>query len=505
MTTPLTRGLARWIASESMAVPADVLPILRNAMIDTLAALLSGRDEAVTRAALAYAGRRQGEPAATALPGMRRLHVADAAFVNGVSAHALDYDDMALNGHPSVVLIPALLAQGEACGASDSALLRAYLAGYETWAELAAREPDPLHSKGWHPTSVIGTVAAAAALCHLLALPETAVAHALGIAASLSCGLMGNFGSMTKPLHAGWAAAHAIEAVHLAQAGATASPNVLEAPTGFLAAFSPQGRARRDEWSPPPQLRIRKNGLSIKKYPVCYASHRVIDGVLDLRAKYAIRPEQVERIEAAISDVNVGVLHSHAPRSALEAKFSLEFACAMSLCDGAVGLAQVTDAQALRPDIQALMTRVRILGLPAGCPVEPSFALHDRVTVHLRDGRVLDSGDIRFARGHAQLPLTDAELDVKFLGCAGSAAPGAAQSLLATLRALGDVPEATLLPALARFASPPARGASAAEAAPATRPEAAAGRTAAPSAAAPAATPAAARPAATAAPGADGR
>lgn len=442
----MTRGLAGFVAAPGFdAVPEDVLCTIRNGFIDTVACLLSGRGEPVTQAARRVAAPRPGAQEAGLLLGPQRLGAADAAFVNAVSAHALDYDDMALNGHPSVVLVPALLAAGEARASRDADLLRAYLVGYESWAELAGREPDSLHNKGWHPTGVLGTVAAAAAVAHLEGLLAAACAHALGIAASLAGGLMGNFGSMTKPLHAGWAARHGIEAVRLAAAGVTASDDILESATGFLAALSPQGRALRGPWAPAQELRIRRNGLSIKKYPVCYAAHRVIDGLIDLRQAHGLQPAQVARIVPTLSEVTARVLHAHQPRSALEAKFSIEFASAMAVCEGAVGLAQVSDAQLQRDDVQQLMRRVHAETVAPGCPIEPGFALHDRVRVELRDGRMLDSGPIRFARGHARLPLADAELHAKFLGCAGDGAGRPkAQALLARLARLGAQPAESL-------------------------------------------------------------
>lgn len=207
--TSLTQGLGHFVATPGFPeAPDDLAPLIRNGIIDTLACLLAGRHETVTQSALQVATRRASTPEASVLLGRQRLCAQDAAFVNAVAAHALDYDDMALNGHPSVVLVCALLSACEAAGATDAALLRSYLVGYEVWAELDRREPDSMHNKGWHPTSVIGTVAAAAAVAHLEKLGPTQAAHALGIAASMASGLMGNFGSMTKPLHAGWAASH---------------------------------------------------------------------------------------------------------------------------------------------------------------------------------------------------------------------------------------------------------------------------------------------------------
>lgn len=439
MTEPLTRGLGGFIAAPGFdQVPADILPALRNAFIDTLACVFSGRPEPVTQAALKVARQRAPVPEASVLLTGLRLAAPDAAFVNAVAGHALDFDDMALSGHPSVVLVPALLAAGEVLGASDQALLRAYLVGYEVWAELIGREPDSFHAKGWHPTSVIGTVACAAAVAHLEALPAGRCSHAIGIAASLAGGLMGNFGSMTKPLHAGWAASHGIEAVRLAAAGVTASADIMERPTGYLGAFSPQGRADRGPWRPAPELRFRHNGLSIKKYPVCYAAHRVVDGMLALRQQHGFKPEQIAGITATLSTVTARVLHSHRPNTGLEGKFSIEFASAMAACEGALGVAQVTDEQVRRQDVQRRIPLVGTELVEPGCPIEPDFALHDRVQVRLHSGEVLDSGPIRFARGHAQLPLTDGDIRVKFLGCATGVRSQGAAALLTQLEQLGS-------------------------------------------------------------------
>lgn len=435
----LTLGLSRFIAAPGIdLVSADIRPGLRNAFIDTLACLLSGRSEPVTKAALRVSKRRAPVPDASVLLTGDRLAAPDAAFVNAVAAHALDFDDMALSGHPSVVLVPALLAVGETRRADDTDLLRAYLVGYEVWAELVGREPDSYHAKGWHPTSVMGSVAAAAAVAHLEGLPADACGHALGIATSLAGGLMGNFGSMTKPLHAGWAASHGIEAVRLAAAGATASADILERPTGFLGAFSPQGRAERGPWLPPAELRFRHHGLSIKKYPVCYAAHRVVDGMIALHQQHGFKPEEITGITATLSTVTARVLHAHRPRTGLEAKFSIEFACAMAACEGALGVEQVSDAQVTRQDVQRLIPLVECEQVAPACPIEPDFALHDRVRVRLDTGEELDSGPIRFARGHAQLPLTDADIRSKFLGCARDAASQGAEALLAKLERLGE-------------------------------------------------------------------
>lgn len=444
--TGLTRALARFASAPPFAtVPEDVLPVVRNGFIDTCATLLAGRAEPVVQVLLRHLQGRvgRGGEAGVLLQPLRAGSV-DAALINGTAAHALDYDDVALNGHPSTVLVPALLAEGEALGASGARLLRAYLVGYEVWAELIGRDSDPHHTKGWHPTAVFGTVGAAAAVACLHQLDTNTATHALAIAASMAGGLSANFGSMTKPYHAGRAASAGVEAVRLARLGMTGAVDAIEHHAGLLQALSPRGRVDRGDPAQPlgQALRIREAGLNIKKYPVCYAVHRVIDGVLDLAAAADLRADQVEGVVAQVGPTQAAMLRNHAPQTGLEAKFSLEFAMASALVARGVGLAQLTDDFVQRPEVQAAMTRVQARTVDTQCPIEPFLALTDRVTVRLKDGRTLDSGEIRFARGSAHLPLTSADLRAKFLDCARLGGEGDAEGLLSRLSALqqlGDV------------------------------------------------------------------
>ncbi len=264
-------------------------------------------------------------------------------MINGTAGHALDYDDVALAGHPSTVLVPALLAEGEAIGASGADLLRAYLVGYEVWAELIGRDADSHHIKGWHPTAVFGTVGAAAAIAALRRLSIEVCRNAISLSASMAGGLVANFGTMTKPLHAGRAASSAIEAVRLAMGGMTAAPDAIEHDAGFLKAISPKGQVDLERPSDGlgRSLRILESGLSVKKYPICYATHRVIDAVIDLARKHDLRPDNVESVEASIGVAQASMLRNHTPVTGLEAKFSLEFAVASALVARAVGLGAI--------------------------------------------------------------------------------------------------------------------------------------------------------------------
>lgn len=449
----LTADLGRFVAEPLAAPAAPARAVAKRGFVDTIATMLAGHQEPVV--AIVAARVRERAPAggeSSLLLGAQAACSADAALVNGTAAHALDFDDVALGGHPSTVLVPAILAEGEALGATGAAALDAYVVGYEVWGELASRDPDPLHEKGWHPTAVYGTVAAAAACCRLRALPADACRRAIGLAASMASGLVANFGTMTKPLHAGRAASCGVEAVRLAMRGLTAADDAIEHRVGYLAALSPHGRAdlQSAAASLGRRLRILEAGLSIKQYPMCYAAHRVIDGVLDLAAAHDLRPDNVAAVHATIGATQAAMLRNHVPATGLEAKFSLEFAVASALVARRVGLRELTDGFVNAPQVRALMPKVRTATVDSRCPVEPVFALTDRVVVECRDGRRLDSGEIRFARGNAKLPLQDEALKAKFADCASGVRHVDADRLyerLAGLETLDDLRQLREVPA----------------------------------------------------------
>jgi len=404
-----------WQPSLPGAIQAEFRSIVRTAFIDTLACILAGRGEPVTACVNAWAGRPSMDNPARA----GETDPALAALLNATCGHALDFDDVGLAGHPSVILIPVLLAEHEAHGVHGFDLVQAYAKGYAVWAELARRMKVHLHGRGWHPSAVFGTVAAAAAAAASRRLPPEQTAHALGIAASSAAGLIANFGSMTKPLQVGRADRSGIEAAELAAAGIDASPDALDGPTGLLAALAGPENADRGPAIPGQfEDALRRQRPGIKKYPVCYAAHRIVDAVLDLRAAQGLQPGHIERIDATLSSTAAGVLRHHQPQTLSEARFSLEFVIGVALVHGAVGTPQVQLSNLGHPDVKAVMGRVHTGTIDTRCPFEPSFAFEDRVRITTRDGRVLDSGPIRFARGHAMLPLAEGDLISKLVACA---------------------------------------------------------------------------------------
>jgi 2-methylcitrate dehydratase PrpD len=415
-------------------VPAGAREVARAGIADTVGTLLAGRHEqaveVLMRASRPFApGRaRLLLSAETASPG-------DAALVNGTAAHVLDFDDVALHAHPSTVLVPAILALGEELGASGADAVLAYVVGYEVWADLAHREAGLHHEKGWHPTGVIGAVAAAAACARLLGAAPEAFANALCTAASMSAGLTVNFGSMTKSLHAGRAAQSGIAAARLGLAGFTARPDALEHARGLLSALSPTGAP---DLASPSQVGTRwcllEDGLNIKRYPTCYCTHRSIDAMLQLRDEGKAAAGDIEAIEVLISEEHNRVLLNHRPTTSLQAKFSLEFAMAAACVAGAVGLTELDDAFVQRADVQALLQRVKPVFATEKSPGNAAAALYDQVTVHLRDGTRTTSTPVVQAQGHAQRPLSRAQRQAKFADClAFGRAAGDAGALFAVI------------------------------------------------------------------------
>ena len=428
-TTSLTQALAAFVARPTFGSDEQAAcEIAKTGFIDVLATMMAGCHEPVVGIVRAHVGVNGSPAEAPVVPFTgAMLPAAQAACINGVAAHALDFDDVALSAHTSTVLVPAILAEGHLLDVSGREALRAYVVGYEVWAELFAREPDPYHLKGWHPTGVFGTVGAAAAVAYLHRLPEEQTRQALSIAASMASGLVANFGTMTKPLHAGRAAACAIEAVRLSMLGLTSAPDVFEHPAGYLNALSPAGRVDRTRPAAGlgKTLRILENGLSIKRYPVCYSGHRVIDGVLAIAGRENLQPAQVSRVRVTIGPAQASMLRNHSPQTGLEAKFSAEFAVAAALVARQVGLAQLSDSFVAQADVRGLMDKVAVEITDRSCPLDPAFSYADRVVIELFDGRSFDSGDIRFAHGNAKLPLDAAGLRQKFMDCIAAGASSA--------------------------------------------------------------------------------
>jgi 2-methylcitrate dehydratase PrpD len=412
----LTLELGRFVAGLGFDdLPECALHWVGIAFADTVGTLVAGRGEPATRRLVRAVQPAPGE--SRLLWGAERVRAPDAALVNGTAAHALDYDDAAQKSHISTMVVPAILAEADALGSSGREMATAYVAAYEVFAELIRREQDILHNFSWHPTGAYGAVACAAAAAVLRRLDATRTAHALAIAASHVGGLIANFGSDTKPLHAGRAAQSGLFCIAAATEGFTGSLDALEHPKGLLTAISPRGRV--DLASPSEAGRVWKitrDGINIKKYPACFCGHRAMDGLLDLVHEHDLQPAQVEAIEVRISPRNKATLRYDQPQTGLEAKFSMQFAMAAALHARRVGLAEVSDAFVQSEAIQSAMQRVRVDIQDEDDPRRPGEAPFEIIEVALHDGRRLRKL-VEYARGNARNPLYDGELFTKFEGC----------------------------------------------------------------------------------------
>jgi 2-methylcitrate dehydratase PrpD len=413
----LTKTLGRFVADLSPnRIPEEAVRIARLGFIDCIGTMIAGRREDCVRIMKDVLAPADGP--ATLTFGKEKSTAPEAAWINGTAAHALDYDDVALRGHPSTVLVPAILAEAEALGASGADMIVAYVAGYETWAELFRRDSGLLHQKGWHPTGLYGAVGAAAACASLRRLDAEQATQAIALGASQSSGLMANFGTMTKPFHAGKAAHAGIMAARLAQAGFTASADALEHPQGFLHAISPTGTEdRSSEARPGETWAILTQGLGIKKYPTCYCTHRAIDCLLDLVNRTPIKPDELQKITVEISDNFATILRNHQPDTGLAAKFSMEFAMASGVFVKRVGLRELTTEFVQRREIQMLMRRVEIVTTAEYDADTSGAAAHDQVTVELTNGQTIAGTPVKRATGHATRPLTEAQIFDKFSDC----------------------------------------------------------------------------------------
>lgn len=387
------------------------------AIADTIGVMLAGVVEPAARVAAAVAqdeGRGECHLVGTSImagPG-------GAALANGVAAHALDYDDMCFVSlaHPSCALVPAALAAAEITGAPGAVVVDAYVIGFEIECRLGiVMNPRHYHDRGWHCTSSIGTIGAAAAAARVLGLDTTAVRHALGIAASAACGFKENMGSMVKPLHAGLAARNGVMAARLAARGFDASPDALEGPQGYLQVMDSEHRALAPAVADlGTRWEIEQSGITVKLYPSCAATHPPLDALLDLRRRHGIAADQVEAIEIDVDSMTPRLLIHDRPRTGLEGKFSMPFCAAAALVHGRVGLDTFEPGAIQDPAVRALMPRVAMranAAFDAAAPLSRTC-----VAIRLRDGRVLTrSGD--GARGYPGR-LTEEETAEKFATCA---------------------------------------------------------------------------------------
>jgi 2-methylcitrate dehydratase PrpD len=419
-----TERLASFVAETRFeTLSAEVVTAARRAILDTLGVTLAGAAEEGSRILLDAISATSGTGDASILGTGLRASPSQAALANGALGHALDFDDVSVSmrGHPSIPLLPAVLALAEPAQSGGDAALAAFVVGFEVECRLGRALGPSSYARGWHATSVAGSIGAAAACASLLHLDVERTRHALGIASSMACGSRQNFGTMTKPLHAGLAARAGVEAADLASRGFTAAPDILEAPMGFGVLFSPDGDWRPERLGDPGKpWEILTPGINVKQYPCCYMTHQALDATLAATERRPHDPGDVESIEVRVAPGSTSALIHSRPTSGLEGKFSMEYCVAAAVLDGAVRLRTFDDDQVRRPEAQDLLRRVEVAYLPKE---EAWSSPSTRVTVRLRDGGPLVA-EVTRERGSPGDPLSWDELVAKYRDCAGRVLPG---------------------------------------------------------------------------------
>ncbi|OPY79771.1 MAG: 2-methylcitrate dehydratase [Syntrophorhabdus sp. PtaU1.Bin058] len=395
--------------------PKEAVRKGKECILDTLGCILAGCKSAEGTIMLEYAEEIGGKEEASIIGFGRKTNSHIAALVNGTLGHSLDFDDAqdSLMGHPSTVILPAVLALGEKLKSSGESILEAFIVGFEVACKIGKAVNPELYKNGWHSTNAVGVLGATAATAKLSGFESTRVAVALGIAASLSGGLRANFGTMTKPFHAGKAAENAVVATRLAASDFTASDQILEAKNGFCATFSGKYDLSKVVNGFADPLEIISPGVRLKPYPSCLETHSVIEATLSIVEKYDIQPDNVESVECRIAPLALNILIHQNPQNHLQGKFSAQYAVATALIYRKASLHQFTDGAVRNPDVQSIIKKTSVFADP-----EMEQAMQSAVvTIKLLDGREYTKR-VDITTGHPQKPMFLDNIIDKYKNCA---------------------------------------------------------------------------------------
>ncbi|MFF5987244.1 MmgE/PrpD family protein [Prauserella flavalba] len=446
-----THTAAQRIAGFTANLKAEALPAqVRDAavlhVLDTLGCGLAASALGEASYVVSGADEGAGNGPATGIGVAHGLPAAEAAFVNGVLCHALDFDDTHPDSvtHVSVAVTPAALAAGEAAGADGATVLAALVAGNEVSTRIGAAAGGLFHARGLHPSGVCGVFGATAAAARARGLDAATTAHALGIAGSMASGLLEFLadGADTKRLHPGWAAQAGITAARLAAHGATGPATVFEGRRGFYATYLAgidvdlgAGLADLGErWNTP--------AIAYKPYPACHYTHAPVDALAELLREHPVRPEEVTRLVAFTDKTGVDLVLEPAgdkvrPRTPYDAKFSLPYCLASLLVRGSVEVASFTAEAITDEAVLAVTPRV---GYETREYSPRPDAFGGGVRVETTDGRTFEA-QLRYQRGGMENPMTEDDVRGKYRANAGLALDAeAVRELEDAVTTLGERP-----------------------------------------------------------------
>ena len=409
-------------------IPRDAVEKAKRTALDCLGAALAGVVEPVSQAITGYVTKLGGPSQASVFGAGLKVSVQDAAMANGVIAHALDYDDCGVKiGHPSVLVLPAVLSLGEHLGASGQDILTAYILGLEVEGKLALHADFKLMQARLNHQTWYGSIGAAAACAKLLGLDVAKTRMALGIGANLACGLSANHGSMAGAMAAGNACRNGVVAALMAREGVTANANIVETKNGFYDMLV--GRDHYDSERMAESLGnpfyLESPGIGIKKYPSCYHTHRALDGIFQLIDEHRLNAKDIAQVDVGTSERAMRVLAFTEPATPYQAKFSMPYCIAAAMVDRQVNLETFTPAKFEDPAIAENRKKVQ-LSFP-DVPIWPGLAdvgpdtefVGNPVTIKTTGGQRFDAR-VDIPRGDPASPLTDSELLSKYRDCARS-------------------------------------------------------------------------------------
>jgi len=443
MNLTLTQNLAQFVTdTDSANIPGELRILARNAAIDTVGCALAALHEPVVSIVNKSVQDSNEGLTASVWGSDRKVSVSDAAFLNAISSHALDFDDNipTMRGHPSTTMLPCVFAAGEALGSSGKAILDAFILGLEVAGKLGLAFGPGHYTRGWHPTSSVGIFGATAAAARLFGFNADQLTHAWGIVASQTSGLIANFGTMAKPFHAGHAARCALQAVLLVRDGFESNPSIFdEKPRSVFSTYSGDGALPLAQLIPTlaRPWEIQDPGLFVKIWPCCYCSHRPISGLLQLLREHSIKHEEINEIAVGFPPGTDAGLIKELPNTGLGGKFSIEYTAAALVIDGVINLESFTELMFNRAEVQKLMHKVHPYPILDQKRWSSTIGYND---VSIVTNRGSFSMRVDQTPGSPKTPLPDSQIDAKFLDCASSSITSEnANRLLYLLRNLSDL------------------------------------------------------------------
>jgi 2-methylcitrate dehydratase PrpD len=449
MNKMIAEQVARFIAGlAAEKIPPKAFEVARRGVMDFTGVALAGSREETGKIIAGCVREMGATPASGVIGNSFRTSPHLAALANGTMGHALDYDDLSFTygAHPSVTLAPVVFALGESLGATGKEVLAAYIVGFEAGACISSPVAQRHYLRGWHSTGTVGVMGATAAAARLLKLDIHQVIMALGMAASMASGLRQNFGTMTKPFHAGQAASNGVLAATLALHGFTANENAVDGPQGYARVLGCDDDIDWDKAAASlGKTFVITKGIGFKPYPSCGGTLGVTDATLYLRNQHHPDVSSIEEIILGVGPFENRSL-IHRPHQGLEGKFSLEYCVSRALWDGALTLRDFTDERVNQPEIQNLMGRVRCEErYPMAVMGADSSGLNPQsVTIRMKDSREY-SRETPLVAGMPVSSMTDVQLEAKFRDCASptlnSQKAVRALSILKNFKTLPDIRE----------------------------------------------------------------